>query len=90
MFQVPEMGLFFSSLLIQLSGTSGVHWEVQGQKREGQIYKVIKYSILKPGLLFRLSVVCGLQILLEALQEHVHEHPIVLPAPWSWKSRQAI
>lgn len=51
MFQVPEMGLFFSSLLIQLSGTSGAHWEVQGQKRQGQIYKVIKYSILKPGLL---------------------------------------
>lgn len=51
MFQVPEVGLFFSSLLIQLSGTSGAHWVVQGQKRQGQIYKVIKNSILNPVLL---------------------------------------
>lgn len=49
MFQVPEVGLFSSLCLFSCQELRS-SLEVQGQKREGQIYKVIKYCILKPGL----------------------------------------
>lgn len=90
MSQVPTVGPFLPHCSL---GPQELVGKYRGRTGKGK-NKVMNYSLSQPGLLVPglcwLPVASGFRILLDALQEHFHEHPAVLLAPWSWESRHAV
>ena len=90
MSRVPGVGLSFPRCSLVCQEPQELIGKYRGRRGKGR-NKVIKYSLSQPGLLVHcLSVGSGFRILLDSLQERVHEHPVVLLAPWSWESRHAV